>query len=268
MSSPESVDGGVNALSDLFGDELQNGASLREDAYRRLSDLLASGRLQPGDKLSLRAVAEALGVSIMPVREAVSRLVAAAALEVTPNRAIRVPMMTRAQFRELTRLRIAIEGHAAAEAARRRGETDLAAILDFEGRFRSQSLARRPDQQRAVELNKEFHFAVYAASGSPMLEDVIRGLWLRAGPMINLSVRDNPAGLTSGGVPIHAQIAEAVAAGRPDEARRALARDIETAAEYILSRGELRDEAYVTAQDDRPSSARETPAGMKIGRRQ
>ncbi len=65
-----------------------------------LSDLLFSGRMAPGDKLSLRQAADVLGVSIMPVREAVSRLVADKALEVTPNRAIRVPLMTAAQFRD------------------------------------------------------------------------------------------------------------------------------------------------------------------------
>src|SRR4051794_27555772 len=80
--------------------------SLREVAYRQLSDLLASGALGPGDKISLRAAAEAFGVSVMPVREAVSRLVADSALEVTPNRAVRVPVMTRQQFSDLTRVRM------------------------------------------------------------------------------------------------------------------------------------------------------------------
>ena len=84
---------------------------------RKLADLLISGRLAPGEKLSLRAAADVLGVSIMPVREAVSRLVADKALEVTPNRAVRVPLMSAAQFRDLTKVRIAIEGHAAAQAA-------------------------------------------------------------------------------------------------------------------------------------------------------
>ena len=56
--------------------------TLGERAYAQLSDLLISGRLAPGEKLSLRAAADVLGVSIMPVREAVSRLVADKALEV------------------------------------------------------------------------------------------------------------------------------------------------------------------------------------------
>ena len=68
--------------------------TLGERAYAQLADLLISGRLAPGEKLSLRSAADVLGVSIMPVREAVSRLVADKALEVTPNRAVRVPLMS------------------------------------------------------------------------------------------------------------------------------------------------------------------------------
>ena len=86
--------------------------TLGERAYAKLADLLISGRLAPGEKLSLRAAADVLGVSIMPVREAVSRLVADKALEVTPNRAVRVPLMSAAQFRDLTKVRIAASARA------------------------------------------------------------------------------------------------------------------------------------------------------------
>ncbi len=56
--------------------------TLGERVTGELRELLISGRLAPGEKLSLRRVAEALGVSMMPVREAVSRLAADQALEV------------------------------------------------------------------------------------------------------------------------------------------------------------------------------------------
>jgi len=108
--------------------------TLGERAYGKLADLLMSGRLAPGEKLSLRAAADVLGVSIMPVREAVSRLVADRALEVAPNRAVRVPLTTTAQFRDLTRVRITIEGHAAAEAARNRYRRDRGSRRSDAGR--------------------------------------------------------------------------------------------------------------------------------------
>ena len=87
--------------------------TLGDAAYLHLRELLMSGRVGPGERLSLRSLAGALGVSMMPVREAVTRLVADRALEVTPNRAVRVPVMTATQFREMAAIRVEIEGFAA-----------------------------------------------------------------------------------------------------------------------------------------------------------
>ena len=83
--------------------------TLSADVYKQLRDLLMSGRVMPGEALSLRSIAEALGVSVMPVREAVHRLVAEQALELTANRVLRVPVMTISQFREITSIRINLE---------------------------------------------------------------------------------------------------------------------------------------------------------------
>lgn len=216
--------------------------TLGERAYAQLADLLISGRLAPGEKLSLRAAADVLGVSIMPVREAVSRLVADGALEVTPNRAVRVPLMTAAQFRDLTKVRIAIEGHAASEAALHRTDDDLDAIAKAEKAMRAESRKSKPDLPRAVELNKTFHFAVYEASHSPILVEIIRALWLKAGPVINLDLRANPERLAKGdAIRFHAAVRHAIVAKEQSPAQAAVAADIGGAAQVILSRGGLAD---------------------------
>jgi DNA-binding GntR family transcriptional regulator len=214
--------------------------TLGERAYAQLADLLISGRLAPGERLSLRTAAEVLGVSIMPVREAVSRLVADRALEVMPNRAVRVPLMSVAQFRDLTKVRIAIEGHAAAQAALQRNDDDLAAIARAEEAMRAESMKSRPDLPRAVELNKTFHFAVYEAARSPILVEIIRALWLKAGPVINLDLRANPERLAKGdAIRFHANVRKAIAAGNAAAAQAGIAADISGAAEVIVSRGGL-----------------------------
>jgi DNA-binding GntR family transcriptional regulator len=214
--------------------------TLGERAYAQLADLLISGRLAPGEKLSLRTAAEVLGVSIMPVREAVSRLVADKALEVAANRAVRVPVMSATQFRDLTKVRIAIEGHAAAEAARLREESHLASIATAEAAMRAESERKPPDLPRAVELNKTFHFAVYDAAQSPILVEIIRALWLKAGPVINLDLRGNPDRLAKGeAIRFHADVRKAIEAGDADAAKAGIAADITGAADFILSRGDL-----------------------------
>ncbi len=217
--------------------------TLGERAYAQLSDLLISGRMAPGEKLSLRQAADVLGVSIMPVREAVSRLVADGALEVTPNRAVRVRLMTAAQFRDLTLARITIEGHTAAVAAALRSESDLKAIARAEAAMRAESLAAKPNLLRAVELNKSFHFAVYEAAHSPTLLGIIRALWLKAGPVINLDLRANPERLAKGdAVRFHASVLKAIVSKDEAGAREGVSADIRTAAEVIASRGGLAEE--------------------------
>jgi DNA-binding GntR family transcriptional regulator len=161
---------------------------------------------------------------------------------VTPNRAVRVPLMSAAQFRDLTKVRIAIEGHAAAQAARHHDKLDLGGIERAEEAMRVESEQPKPNLPRAVELNKTFHFAVYEAAHSPILVEIIRALWLKAGPVINLDLRANPERLAKGdAIRCHASVRKAIADGDEAAAQAGIAADISGAAEVILSRGGLAD---------------------------
>ena len=214
--------------------------TLGDRAYVQISDLLIAGKLAPGDKLSLRATAEMLGVSMMPVREAVTRMVADRALEVAPNRAVRVPILSAAGFRDLTSARIAIEGHAAAEATRHASKDDKARLRASERAFRELRFVANPDLGLAVKLNQTFHFDLYRAARSPVLIDIIRALWLKAGPVINLDLRANPERLSkTQAVEFHAGALKAVLEGDEAAARDAISQDIRGAAAYILAQGQL-----------------------------
>ncbi len=206
-------------------------------AYLDLRDLIMSGRLAPGDRLPLRNVAQALGVSIMPVRDAVNRLVAEQALVVTPNRAVRVPVMTPEDFQELALIRAEIEGFAAELAAHRATKQDLEQIGLAERSYREECLSGQPDPDKAIAFNMDFHFAVYRASKLPKLIEIIESLWLRAGPFLILEGRSNPQRLVSGGAYLrHSEAHEAIVAGDGRAARAAIAGDIQAAAHYILTK--------------------------------
>lgn len=216
--------------------------TLAGHALASLRGWLIEGVLSPGEKLSLRTSAERLGVSMTPVREAVAQLIAERALEVLPNRAVRVPVMSLQQFRELTAIRNAIEGFAAERAAQVRTQPDLVGMRRHDAAFRRQCLRHRRDAIAAVRANAAFHFAVYAAAGLPSLLPIIEGLWLRIGPVLNLDLRSSEARLVIGGAEqCHAELLAAIEAKRPHAARAALAKDIGRAAAYIESRGVLPD---------------------------
>ena len=214
--------------------------TLGDAAYLHLRELLMSGRVGPGERLPLRSLAGALGVSMMPVREAVTRLVADRALEVTPNRAVRVPVMNVTQFREMAAIRVEIEGFAAELAAKAATPAQLEIIAAAEKAYRLEAGKKRPDLPRAVALNKDFHFAVYEASGLPDLVEIIGGLWLKIGPIINLDLTENTERLETGGaVRFHAQATDAIARRDGAAARAAIAADISGTAAFLLAKGDL-----------------------------
>jgi DNA-binding GntR family transcriptional regulator len=216
--------------------------TLGERVHAHLRELLMGGDLAPGQKMSLRTVAETLGVSMMPVREAVARLVADQSLEVLPNRAVRVPLMTRSRFRELTTVRLAVEGFAAEEAARNRTAMDLAAMRSFEEAFLAEARNPHPRAEHAVRANKQLHFAVYRATGFATLVGIIEGLWLKIGPVLNLDLKISPDRLRTGGVvEHHRRLLVAVEAHDQAGARQALMDDIRDAARFIESTGRLID---------------------------
>jgi DNA-binding GntR family transcriptional regulator len=214
--------------------------TLGERVTGELRALLVAGRLAPGEKLSLRRVAEALSVSMMPVREAVSRLAADGALEVLPGRAVRVPVLTLAQFRELTRLRLVVEGFAAEEAAKVATEAQIERIAAYENAFRQAASGDPPDATAGVAANRDLHFALYEAAGMPSLVEMIERLWLKAGPILNIDMRHEPRRLKGGSaVQAHAALLEAMRRRDAAAARLALETDIIAAAAHIESTGGL-----------------------------
>lgn len=210
------------------------GATLGARVHARLRDLLVTGQLEPGEKVSLRSLGQRLDVSMQPVREAVSRLIADEALEVLPNRAVRVPMMTAQRFDELTRVRLAIEGFAVETAAATREAGDLVEMRHFERLFREAAIKSPPDFALAVLANRDLHFTIYRAARLASLIPIIEGLWLRVGPVLNLDLRRDAERLGSGhAARCHASLIKAIEARNPAAAREALVDDIEGAARVI-----------------------------------
>ncbi|QPC42620.1 GntR family transcriptional regulator [Kaustia mangrovi] len=214
--------------------------TLAERVYRDLRELLLAGQVAPGEKFTLRGLADATGTSSMPVREAVSRLAAEGALEVMPNRAIRVPIMTRERFMELRTIRMEIEGLAAEIAAGRATPAEIDEIARHQKAFEAESRKADPDGAVALKANKELHFATYRAAAMPALMQIIEGLWLQVGPVINFDLLASGRRLHAVEAhKHHARLIQAMRARDGKTARKAVADDIASAAEFILASGNL-----------------------------
>ena len=84
--------------------------------YQQLREAIVTGQFVPGRSVTLRGVAEQLGVSPMPVREALRQLVAERALAMHDNRRVAVPEMSAARLEELGTARVLLEGELAERA--------------------------------------------------------------------------------------------------------------------------------------------------------
>jgi DNA-binding GntR family transcriptional regulator len=214
--------------------------TLGQRVYRGLRDFLMAGQAKPGEKLTLRQLAAALGTSPMPVRAAVGRLAAEGALQVLPNRAIRVPVMTQGRFRELRRIRLLLEGLAVEEAAARIQDAALDRCAELNAVFRGELGRRRPDVARMFRANKDLHFTVYEAAAMPVLLGTIETLWLQVGPVLLLSFRMRAEDRLRFPAPdCHDRLIRGLRARDPVRARAALSDDLTQAGELILAYGAL-----------------------------
>lgn len=213
--------------------------TMQTQVYQRLREALFTGLFLPGESLTIRNLAETLGVSPMPVREALQRLVAERALVQMPNRTFRVTPFTPEMFRELMRVRMSVEGLAADQAVRRMTPELLERLRKInEDMIRG---VQTGDAKTIMTANRHFHFSLYDAAEMPQLMDIINGVWLRAGPYLMNAHRklDNPLPFYRSGTAFHERVLAAAASGEPKAAARAIACDIWHSARYFRFNLEL-----------------------------
>lgn len=161
--------------------------TLNELAYARLKQALVSGRIEPGTTLTLRQLAEQLGTSMMPVREAVTRLTAENALVVMPKRGIRVPQLSDEEAEDVWSLRVQLEGEACARAARHISAEELSEVGTLADDL--QAAGDAGDLHAVLERNNAFQFAIYRAARSPVLLQMIELLRLKSVPHCTAAIR-------------------------------------------------------------------------------
>jgi DNA-binding GntR family transcriptional regulator len=202
--------------------------TLNDRVYRELRTIIMSGGFEPGAEMTLRTLAHALQVSLMPVRDAIGRLVAERALEMLPNRTVIVPDISIDGFLEIRRVRILLEGEAAALACQHITTDGIAALKRTHDKIKSLG----PNKQRQFfSLNQKFHFAIYQAAKSPLLLSMIEQLWLQIGPVFN----HIPTNFQSEGARGHNRIIAALDARDAKAARAALTEDLMKGSDRIIA---------------------------------
>jgi DNA-binding GntR family transcriptional regulator len=163
------------------------GETVQEFAFRRLRHAIMTGRFPPGLAVTIRGLAALLGVSAMPVREAMRRLVAERALDLLDNRRVRVPEMTAPRYEALIAARILLECEAARQALPYVRAADLAELRRLDAAC--QDVFERGDIERTIEANFVFHRFLYGLAPSDALMPLIESIWLQIGPFMRAALR-------------------------------------------------------------------------------
>ncbi len=192
-------------------------ASIYEDLRRRM----ITGKIVPGVALSTRGLALEIGVSQMPVRDALSRLAAEGAVEIRSKRRIALPAMTAERFTDLLDCRLLLEPEAAVQALPHITPALLKRLREVDAAL--DRAMENGDVIGYMECNFEFHFTLYRANGRPTLNRLIETLWLQFGPFMRVVYgRYGTVNL----IDQHRIALDAIAAGDADMLRRAIASDI------------------------------------------
>jgi DNA-binding GntR family transcriptional regulator len=147
-----------------------------------IRELVITGQLTGGEQLRQRDLAQRFGVSQTPVREAMRRLESEGLLVCDTHRGFTVAAPELGPVEENFQIRAALESLGASLAARKIDAAGLARLRDLNDRMR----VLPDDDPRYLDLNREFHFAIYEYARSPLLLSLMRLLWaaLHGGPRV------------------------------------------------------------------------------------
>lgn len=161
----EGEDGGDNPMSHPTKKDL---------AYEFIKRRILEKRLLPGQRITASQVAEEIGTSVLPVREALLSLEAERLVTITPYVGAVVAWVSESEILEVIRVLAVLEGYATAEAAPRGAELHDA-LTGFNQQLRA--AVKNEMWSWFLEVNRSFHFTIYEAAGNGQLLESIRVYW-------------------------------------------------------------------------------------------
>jgi len=212
MGDPEMAETQVAETTALRAGTV-NHPSLKDTAAAYLREQILTGKLTPGTKVDQDEISEALGMSRLPVREALIELAQESLIDAVPRRGAFVAHLERADIIDHYRIFGLISGLAGSRAATSLSDDQLAQL-----RHIHESFVAATDPEDQAHWNHEFHKIINHAGGSRRLASVL-GLLSRSLPVRYFEFVPNWAGISAGH---HARILIALEAHDAHEAQRML----------------------------------------------
>ena len=156
--------------------EINEFLPLREVVFLTLRKAILKGELQPGERLMEIALANRLGVSRTPVREAIRMLEHEGLVVMKPRRGAQVAKITEQELNDVLEVRKSLEMLAASKACERMTEKDMKAMRDAAEEFRKLALDPQCDLTALTEADVAFHDTIYSGTGNRRLIQILANL--------------------------------------------------------------------------------------------
>jgi len=197
-------------------------ASLADQAYYALRELIVSLELAPGSAIKEPELTARLGIGRTPVREALRRLALERLVEVYPRRGM---FVTTVDVRDLTRLcevRAVLEPEAARLAAERATRADLEEINAL---LEELVAERSRDDRFLIDLDERVHRAIYRCCHNQLLEETLEWYYTHALRIWALALDRAPD--LQGAVLEHHELLDAIARGKGERAAELMRAHVE-----------------------------------------
>jgi DNA-binding GntR family transcriptional regulator len=218
----------------VVGAEHIRADSVVDLAYRRIRALVLEGEILPGSRLGQVELAERLGISRTPVREALRRLTGEGLAEFEPNRGFRAAELGLDGVRRRLEVRLLLEPGVARLAAQRRTDEDLAALHDAVA-----SEDQAATRAAAHDASRAFHLALARATRNSELVAVFESLWIVEIGRRLLAARAAEGDWRGADACEHRAIAEAVADRDGERAASLMLTHVTDALRHWAQDGEL-----------------------------
>ncbi|HHW57606.1 MAG TPA: GntR family transcriptional regulator [Clostridia bacterium] len=153
---------------------LENYKPLRDVVFDYMKNAIITGKLQPGERLMEVQLAEKLGVSRTPVREAIRKLELEGLVVMVPRKGAYVADLDAKDLLNVLEVRSSLEGLAASLAAERITDEEIEKLKKIVEEFRLKM--EEGDNEALVKLDKEFHDLIFAASRNDKLMQIMNNL--------------------------------------------------------------------------------------------
>ncbi|CAG0947294.1 HTH-type transcriptional regulator McbR [Anaerolineae bacterium] len=161
--------------------------TMQEIVYDTIRESILSGKYSPGHHLIAEDLAKELGVSRMPVREALHRLEVAGLVTMLPHRGAVVSEFSEPEIIELYHIRAVLDGLAARLAVSNLTNADFAQLNVRVDEM--QTTINSGEAEAFLRANRDFHVVIWKAACAPRLQELLENLYDTSQPFRNTSVQ-------------------------------------------------------------------------------